>query len=491
MEIENKKKEFKPFYLTEEISQQIINTKEIPVHFYNQEGQIIIYKKKNATDKEIERLFRYTQQGKLFYDLEDRDKLGIREDKQRDIPEGFTDTKLITEQQAKSVTEVTRDLFSSLRKTAVISVHARKTSEKLSGFFKTYEQNPDILTGLINILDFFTKGDSSYEVELATKRVVVAMAMKTRGISAQTYKQEGSYYKRINYLMMSALLCDIGYNKMNLPTGNKLNYTEMNYIRNHPLLSYLLIAHEKSITIEVKRNILFHHRPMRNDANTNNYPSRNFLLKKLTDIKVQFEPDRKREEMVKEIDQLISMIKQDIPYDEDAGILCLASEFASLTSKVPWREPFSAQRAVQMIVNNSFFTYPERLIHEFLDYTAISLCDNKKVIREGDFIILLNISQSGKYYFEAAQITNTNRYQSRPGVDRLGTLMPVISREPKIHFSSFNLESLQIDRRFAHFELLQDPSRRIVYVINPDYDEQLYEAFYNIIKGKYSKKVVL
>ncbi len=480
-------KEYRLFVFTPEILQQIVETKEIPVHFYNKEGQIIIYKKKNASEIEIDRLLKYTQQGKLYYDTNDSETLGIKETK-RDIPEGFTDTKLLTKKNAEDLTNEAKAIFSSLKRAAITSIQARKTSEKLTQVFKDFENNPDSLTGLINIIELLTDSKHDYEIELATKRVVVAMAMKTRGISAQNYKEDGSFYKRVNHLMMSALLCDISYSKMQIPDKNGLNLQEMNYIKGHPLLSYLLIAHESSIHYNIKRNVLVHHRPMRYDLNSNNYPSKDFLIKKLQELQIKFSNDPKKQPIVEDINIQLKLLKQDIPYDEDAAILCLASEFASLTSKVPWRGAFSPIRAIQMIVNNSYYTYPERTIREFLDHTAISLCDNKKAIREGDFIIMVNTTPSGNTYFEAGQVTNTTRYQSKPGVDRIATIQPLIKTAPKLQIYGFDTDTMQIDRRFAHFELLQDDSRRIVYIVNPDYDEKLYEILFKIIKSKYNRK---
>ncbi|MFN3604210.1 MAG: hypothetical protein ACK4UJ_05845 [Leptonema sp. (in: bacteria)] len=489
--MENTNQNFKLFSFTPEIIQQIMETREIPVHFYNREGQIIIYKKKNVTDQEIDRLFRFTQQGKVYYNIQDSEILGIKDPVKSDIPEGFTDTKLLTQKNAKDLVQESKMIFSTLRKTAITSIHARKTSEKLNQVFKDFESNPDSLSGLVNIIELLSDLRQSYEIELATKRVVISMAMKTRGISSKSYKEEGTFYTKVNHLMMSALFVDISYTKMQIPNTWITDEKQMNYIRSHPLISYFLIAHEPSIDPKIKRNILVHHRPMRYDANTNNYPSRDFLIKKLKELQVKFSEDPKKREIVEDITQQISFLNQDIPYDEDAAILCIASEFASLTSKVPWRDGFPPTRAVQMIINNSYFTYPERIVREFLDYTAISLCDNKKVLREGDFVIMASVTTTGKTFFEAAQITNTNRLQSKPGVDRIATVRPVVKKIPKLQISGIDLNSLEIDRRFTHYELLQDSSRRIIYVVNPDYDEELYSAFYKIMKGRYSKGKVI
>jgi hypothetical protein len=330
------------------------------------------------------------------------------------------------------------------------------------------------------------EGDNAYEVELATKRTVVAMAMKTRGMLAQNFREQARHTDAVNVLMMSALMCDIGYAKMKMPLESSLATKEMNYIKNHPIMSYLLLAHEGTIDPRIKRNILVHHRPMR-DANgkTNNYPDLQFIRTKLTEILEQYSRFPEKKSVCDDIRMQLKLLQQDIPYDEDAAILCLASEFASLTSQVPWRKPFSPRRAVQMIINNSFFTYPDRIVREFLDYVAISLCDNQKILREGDFIVMASRSQTGRTFFEVGQITHSTRYQSRPGIDRIATVEPVIETSPKIRFARFDLKTLKPDPRFAHFELAQDDTRHIVYAIDPNYDEELFNELMKLVKNRY------
>ena len=48
--------EFMPFEFTDEFLEKLRDIKEIPVHFYNKDGQILIYRKENASVKEIDRL---------------------------------------------------------------------------------------------------------------------------------------------------------------------------------------------------------------------------------------------------------------------------------------------------------------------------------------------------------------------------------------------------------------------------------------------------
>lgn len=476
-------KKFLLFDFTPEIMQQIIETREIPVHFYNKEGQILIYRKVDATEQEIDRLFRFVQLG-IYYDHDDSEKLGIKED-HKDVPEGLSNTRLFDQQTAHDIANETRDLFAGLKRTAITSVQARKSSEKLAQVFQDFEKQPDAMTGLVNIIELMKSGENPYEVELASKRTVVAMAMKTRGLLAQNYREQARQAESVNILMMSALLCDIGYAKMKMPQDAGLDLKDMNYIKNHPIMSYLLLAHESSIDPRVKRNILVHHRPLREGGNKgNNYPDLQFIRQKLNEIMEQYAKDPTKRNIVDDITAQLKYLSQDTAYDEDAAILCLASEFASLTSDVPWRKAFTPRRAVQMIVNNALFTYPDRILHEFLDFVAMSLCDNQKILREGDFIVVASHSQTGRTFFEVGQISHVNRYQSRPGIDRLGTVEPLLESTPKMRLAGFDLATLKPDPRYAHFELAQDDTRRIVYAVDPNYDEKLFNEFMKLAKGK-------
>ena len=476
------------FDFTPEIMQQIVESKEIPIHFYNKEGQILIYKKEAASEQEIDRLMRFVQLG-IYYDEADGAKLGIKEPA-RDIPEGLTDTKLLSKNTADEITKEATELFSNLKRTAITSVQAKSTNARLSQVLSDFEQQEDAMTGLVNIIEILKDSDSEYEVELATKRTVVAMAMKTRGMLAQNYREQAKQTGEVTALMMSAMLCDVGYAKMKIPLESSFTFKEMSYIKSHPILSYLLLAHEPNIDPRTKRNILVHHRPLKESGHekNNNYPDLQLIRGKLTEIFEQYSRDRAIQNICNDIRTHLTLLKQDIAYDEDAAILCVASEFASLTSKVPWRKAFSPKRAVQMIVNNSYFTYPSRTIREFLDYVAISLCDNQKIIRDGDFVVIASKSQTGRTFFELAQVTSSNRYQSRPGVDRLATIDPIIVDSPKWRFNGFDIKTMKPDPRFAHFELSQDDSRHIVYLIDPNFDEIVFDQLIRLTKERMMHK---
>ena len=127
-----------------------------------------------------------------------------------------------------------------------------------------------------------------------------------------------------------------------------------------------------------------------------------------------------------------------------------------------------------MIVNNSLFSYPYKSIRQFLDNVAINLCFDQKILDDGSFIVLHSPGSDGKARFEICVITNSTRQQSRPGVDRLAAIHPIIRNEPKFRFATFDLRSIVPDPRNAHYELGNDSSRRIVYVIDREQDRQLY-----------------
>lgn len=238
-------------------------------------------------------------------------------------------------------------------------------------------------------------------------------------------------------------------------------------------MSYLMIAHEDSIDDRVKRNILLHHHPVKDSPDNNNYPNLKVLLLKLAQLQEKYEGDTAKEAISRNIKRQIVLLKKDLPFDEDANILAIASEFASLTSKTSWRDAFSTDRAIKMIVNNSHFTYSDRILREFLDYVSMNLNENNKIINEGDYIIVTSKGRD-KTYYEVCQVTSSNRYQSRPGIDRFATIFPEIGKTPKLSFLHFNIDTLKPDPRYAHYELHNDDTRHITYVVDPNYDEELY-----------------
>jgi hypothetical protein len=269
---------------------------------------------------------------------------------------------------------------------------------------------------------------------------------------------------------------------MEMPSSSGLSDAQMSYVRNHPLMSYLMVAHDPEVNKHIKFNILNHHRPKADGVTVNNYPDTRVIFTKLAQLREKYKGDPQKASLVKDIDEQLMMLKTATTtnmFNEDIAIIALASEFASLTTDVPWRTAFPAEKAVRYLINNSYFTYPYRVVREFLDYLAISLCDNKMIIQPGDFVVLASGGEENNpAVFEVCQVLEVGRFQSRPYVKRLGTISPVIKKSPKLMFMSFDVENLKADPRKAHYDLNHDESRHIVYLIYPDEEKELDMALY-------------
>ncbi len=461
-------KDLLPFDFSDEVINRFKEKTEIPIDFYNNKGQILIYRKDEASHEEIERLFKFIDQG-IFYKTEDHEKLTGKKAEKKKVP-GLTDTKLLSKKHTDVLNDETNELFSKLRESSSSSFSSEKMKGKIDNLFTDFNEQEDSLVGLINILDLMQGKNNETDVETAIKRTVVSMALKTRGMKfTRNYGNPKVLRERVNNLMMSAMFCDVGYFKMNIPNKIGLDKNEMSYIQSHPLLSYLMVAHDQHLSPAVKHNILTHHRPKNTQKNHNNYPSIKPMAKKLLQLREKYKSDASKKIIVEDIDRQIQLLlHQATPYHEDANILALASEFASLTTKVPWRDPFPGQIAAKMLLNNSFFTYTPRIMREFFDYIALSLVDNKLILNVGDHIVVTSVDNEGKIFFELCQIERIGRHQSRPMVVRLGTLEPMIQNEPKLKIMGFDLENIKKDRRKALFDLNKDESRHLSFVFDQE-----------------------
>ena len=456
----------KQFEITDEIIQQFRDNQEIPVHFYNSKGQILIYKKEDITEKEISALLRFVQQG-IYYNEADAEVLGI---KKRDIPEGLSDTVVVNEDMVNNLASDTVDIYNTIKETSVTSLHMKKMRSRVDEMFNAFESQPESMVGLIDVLDVM-KDVPMHDVEIAVKRTVVAMAMKTRGMQAQAYKDKDELRKSSLVLMMSSLLCDIGFIKMNMPDGKGVDLKRLQYIRQHPFMSYLMPAH-LPLDPAIKRNILCQHRPLRPGVVGNNFPKLDWMTDQMARHVEKWAPDPSREKLVVDMLRMIDMLKREMPYDEDANILALASEFASLTTKVPWHDAVAPAVAVKMIINNSFFTYTDRIIREFMDYVAISLCDNTMILNGGDFIVTAVRPANNRVYFEINRINFVDRFQSQPAIQRIASATPVVEKVPRLRITDF--KDIK-GARSAHYDLSRDSSRTIAYVIDPVLNPDLHD----------------
>ncbi len=254
------------FDFTPEIIERFREESIIPVNFYNKNGQILINRKERASIHEINQLLKFQAIG-IYFDQNDYRKMTGEETPAdtepppagRVIPRGLTDTKLLSREAADALTALADELFRKLKKETIDSVHTRKANRVLTDIFDDFSAQPDAMVGIINILELMNTANCSFEVELAVKRTVVAMALKTRGMLAQTDEERGRMRNEISTIMLASLLSDIAFLRMNLPPDRQFSDKEYMALKQHPLISYLMVVGEPALTHEVKMRILFQH----------------------------------------------------------------------------------------------------------------------------------------------------------------------------------------------------------------------------------------
>lgn len=375
----------KPFNFSPEIIARMRDTQEIPVNFYNASGQILIPRKEQATGDMINKLLQHIGSG-VFYREDDEDRLGLKKQGRTDL-EGLSDTKLLSEKRVAELTEATESLFSELKFAAFGAVHSQKMHSQVTSFITDFEQQPDMMVGVINILETVKDGASSSSdlSRQAVKRAVVAMALKSRSMKAMISKDRGRGSEAVQPVMMGGMLAQIGKAKMNLPEGEKLTPEQRAYVRKYPLLSYLMVAHEQTVPFEVKRLILNQRRTLPENAVTNNYPEFRWMTATLQSL-VQENDKKGKKEVASDILRQLAALKEFVVYEEDVNILSLATDFASLTTETASREAKDPMTAIKLILNNSFYQYGPKVIRDFLDHISMSLSHNQKVIKNGDLL---------------------------------------------------------------------------------------------------------
>ncbi|MBS0619000.1 MAG: hypothetical protein JSR44_12480 [Spirochaetes bacterium] len=461
----------KPFNFSPEIIARMRDSQEIPVNFYNANGQVLIPRKEQATNDMINKLLQHIGSG-VFYREDDEDRLGLKSTARADL-EGLSDAKLIDEKRIAEMAEAAESLMNELKFAAFGAVHSQKMHSQVNSFIADFEQQPDMMVGLVNILGAF-KGDSNSELsELAVKRSVVAMALKSRSMKAMISKDRGRGSEAVQPLMMGAMLSQIGKAKMNLPDTETLTPEQRGYLRRYPLLSYLMVAHEATVPFEVKRLILNQKRTLPENAVTNNYPEFRWMSATMQGL-VQENSKNGKKEVAADILRQLTAFKEFVVYEEDVNILSLATDFAALTTKSRWREAKDPVTAIKLILNNSYFQYGAKVIRDFLDHISISLSHNQKIINNDDLLILALSMSSGQTYFEIARVVEVGRYQSRALVQRLGVLHMECVNTDGAYRGVFQLDSFRADPRKIKINLAQDFLRRIIYIIDPVVDPELF-----------------
>lgn len=463
----------KPFNFSPEIIARMRDTQEIPVNFYNANGQVLIPRKEQATGDMINKLLQHIGTG-VFYKEGDEDKLGIKSGARADL-EGLSDTKLLSEKKMAEMTEATESLFNELKFAAFGAVHSQKMHSQVNSFITDFEQQPDLMIGVINILDSVKGAASSSDMsQQAVKRAVVAMALKSRSMKAMISKDRGRGSEAVQPLMMSGMLAQIGKSKMNLPEGQKLSAEQRAYMRKYPLLSYLMVAHEPTVGFEVKRLILNQKRTLPENTVTNNFPEFRWMSQTLQNL-VQENDKKGKKEVASDILRQLAAFKEFVVYEEDVNILSLATDFAELTTESNQREAKDPMTAIKLILNSSYFQYGPKVIRDFLDHISMSLSHNQKIIKNGDLLVLALAMASGQTYFEVVRVLEVGRYQSRGMVQRLGVLHMSTVHSDGVHHGIFQVESFRPDPRKIRINLGQDFLRRIIFIIDPVIEPQLFE----------------
>lgn len=330
--------------------------------------------------------------------------------------------------------------------------------------------------GLVNIIEVMSNAGVPMDSEILTKRTVISMAMKVR--AGKVFTKVDMEQKKLDQmnLMMSSYLADVGYTQMKIPMQKDLKAEEFEYIKNHPIISYLMVANLPDLDDNIKTLVLNHHRPHKGEGMNNNYPQPKVLVHKLNLYKEKYKDDPMKAVLVGDIQkQIRNILTNNLPI-EDIGVISIAGEFASLTTRQEWREAFDPLVAMKLILNNSFFAYNEKTLRDFYDHIGLSLCNNQPFIQEGDFVIVVTQDSNQRVFFEVCIIREMYKTQIRPMLERIGTIRPNFSNMGKLRISGFDISSLKLDRRRAIYNLEknQDP-RRIVYVLDPNIDARLYE----------------
>lgn len=475
-----------PFEMTDTVIQKMRETRCIPARLFNKEGQTIVFPKQDNEGHELSKLLRFNSKD-LFYNPDDAEILGVVPAQPAEtlppLPqqEGLSNTRLISKTMAHDTVRIANTLMQELKVTSLTEKSSLMTRTHLHNLFSSFVEQPDAMTGVVNVLEAISGSNALPAQEMAVKRTIVAMAMKTRGLTSFVGRDMAAVKNSVNDLMMSAMLCDVGFLRMNTPKGPQLSVEDRTYIKTHPLLSYLLIANEDSLSTQVKLNVLNHHRPLIDPSlPNNNYPLVPWLKERLENLLEKKQTEGDKQTLIRDTQTILGRLERSRHYEEDLDILAISSEFASLTTPTDWREAYPARRAVQMIINNSFFTHSDRIMRDFLDNSAVSLCQNQKILDEGQFVVVQSLSAEKKLIWEAGQITRANRWQSRPGFRRVATVAPQIHKDPKLKIHSFDPESIRRDPRAVHIELENDQNRRIVYSIDEEFDRDLWKA----VQGK-------
>jgi hypothetical protein len=468
------------FEFTQEIIDGFRKVGKIPVDFYNKEGQALIHSQENANADDFGKLLKFEFQG-IFFLKDDFKKLqafGTKVDVQPDK------AKLLNTEKTIAFAKNTSALISDLRKSSLSSNHAVFIQNSINDLLTDFTQNPEYESGLINILEVLNIAGVSLESEMMTKRTIVAMGMKVRNKKLFNAKEESTDKKDHLNIMMASYLLDVGYSRLNVKENPNLSKEEYATIQQHPIISYLMSLTAPEVSTSVRTMILNHHRPYRGTGVNNNFPDQRSIFNKLMTIRDKYTKETGKERITTDIQDQISLITNDVSsatLEENIAILSLASEFSSLTSEQSWRPAMPPEKALKLILNESFFSYSSRSIRHLIDYVGSSLTNNISIINPFDFVITASVDSEKAVHFDICKVIRVTRFQTRPLLERVGTIRPIIKKENKYKITDFNRDEIKVDRRKARFDLEKTvDSTRIIYLVDPDLNPALYERVTNI-----------
>ncbi len=457
-------KSLKEFVLDDIIIAQIRETRIIPVNFYNRQGQVIIPKKQNASAIEIKKLLQFARAG-IYYNPSD--SISVSGLKAIPAPIGFSNKKLISAEKTFHLSTVYQNFIHKLLESKVTAADSHELIRVVKEYFLWFENQTDVLKGLLNVNEICLEMNAKYTVTMAIKRAVVIMALKSRIILRKNNRNREEAEQKAIQLMVAALLTHVGLERLNHMREKTIKGDDINYVRQYPLVSYLLLAPVPGIPERVKTLLLVHKMSSPATPN-NNSPDRKWLIEKLRTIALRH-ADSGNRTLAKEFVKQIKILQQGTGYHASASLLSIASEMASLSTKTPWRPALFPEEAVQIILNESLFTYNTGIVQEFLDYVALSLSQNIKFLVKNK-VVILEVNETGqKKHYEVALILTEGMYQARPEIMRLGRIVIRAKKTEKQKIVPFFVPaSFEADPRLVVFDLSKDRTRRIVYA--PDYE---------------------
>ncbi|WCL48407.1 c-di-GMP phosphodiesterase [Leptospira sp. GIMC2001] len=467
------------FDFTQEIIDSFHQTQSIPVDFYNKDGQILIHKKPNAAPEDFSKLLKFEFQG-IYFRTSDLDKLFTKESQPTSVNgKAVSFVNLLDEEKAKEQAKLANDLLIDLKKSAFNSGHVRSVQKSMDTMLSDFTSVPEYENGLINIMEVLSGAGVSRQSELMTKRTVVAMGLKIRSKKSISKGDEKKDKKEHMNLMTASYLADLGYTKIETSSSADLKPAEYEVIKTHPIISYLMVANSGDLDPMVKKLILHHHRPHKGGGVNNNFPNDSFLIQKLLTFKEKYLKETGKDVAIADIDLQIQEIQNQnfgTQVEEDIAYLSLASEFASLTTEQSWRGAKDSRTALKMILNNSFFSYSDKNIRDLFDYVGLSLNNNQSIINRGDLVITASWDSKKKIHFEICKVQDIDRFQTRPLLERVGSITPIFHKENKFLLKNFDMKTFVLDRRRAVYNLMNavDP-RRVIYLIDPELNPKLYE----------------